>query len=135
MWKVVTSFNLNPPLKLFFYSPILANNNILLKIYCKNIVVAFLNCDFLLFILFFSSHHLSYILFFFFLLVFSPTHTYPTPFLYLPSFSFSSSFWIIFSAISLSLSLALSFLTFYFYLILEHSLPLSHTNKFSLIHT
>ena len=43
MWKVVTSFNLNPPPELFFYSPILANNNMLLKIYCENITVAFLN--------------------------------------------------------------------------------------------
>ena len=43
MWKIVTSSNLNPPLKLFFYSQILTNNNLLLKIYCKNIVVAFLN--------------------------------------------------------------------------------------------
>ena len=42
MWKVVISSNLNPPLKLFFYSSILANNNLLFKIYCKNIVVAFL---------------------------------------------------------------------------------------------
>ena len=50
MWKVVTSSNLNPPLKLFFYSPILANNNLLLKIYCENIVVAFINCHFLFFI-------------------------------------------------------------------------------------
>ena len=38
MWKVVTSSNLNPPLKLYFYSPILANNNMLLKIYCENIM-------------------------------------------------------------------------------------------------
>ena len=38
MWKVVTSSNLNPPLKLFFYLPILTNNNLLLKIYCENIV-------------------------------------------------------------------------------------------------
>ena len=43
MWKVITSSNLNPPLKLFFYSPILANNNLLLKIYFENIVVAFFN--------------------------------------------------------------------------------------------
>ena len=43
MWKVVTSSNLNPSLKLFFYLSILANNNLLLKIYCENIVVAFLN--------------------------------------------------------------------------------------------
>ena len=59
MWKVVTSSNLNPLLKLFFYSPILSNNNPLLKIYCENIVVAFLNCNFLFFILFFPSHHLD----------------------------------------------------------------------------
>ena len=38
MWKVVTSFNLNSLLKLFFYSQILTNNNLLLKIYCENIV-------------------------------------------------------------------------------------------------
>ena len=43
IWKVVTSSNLNSPLKLFFYSPILANNNLLLKIYYENIVVVFLN--------------------------------------------------------------------------------------------
>ena len=55
IWKVVTSFNVNPPLKLFFYSLILANNNLLLKIYCENIVIAFLNCHFLFFILFFLS--------------------------------------------------------------------------------
>ena len=55
MWKVVTSSNLNPPLKLFFYSLILANNNLLLKVYCENIVVTFLNCHFLFFILFFRS--------------------------------------------------------------------------------
>ena len=101
MWKVVTNFNLNLLLKLFFYSSILANNNLLLKIYCENIMITFLNCHFLFFILFFSSHHLSSIsssfFFSFFLLVFSPPHTYPTPFLYLPSFSFSSSFQIIFS--------------------------------------
>ena len=56
MWKVVISSNLNPPLKLFFYSPILANNNLLLKIYCENIVVTFLNCNFFFFfILFFQT--------------------------------------------------------------------------------
>ena len=38
MWKVVTSFNLNLLLKLSFYSPILTDNNLLLKIYCYNIV-------------------------------------------------------------------------------------------------
>ena len=38
MWKVVTGSNLNPLLKLFFYSLILINNNLLLKTYCKNSV-------------------------------------------------------------------------------------------------
>ena len=42
MWKVVTSSNLNSLLKLFFYSPILTNNNLFLKIYYENIVVTFL---------------------------------------------------------------------------------------------
>ena len=55
MWKVVINSNLNLPLKLFFYSSILANNNRLLKIYSENIVVAFLNCLFLFFILFFQT--------------------------------------------------------------------------------
>ena len=48
MQKVVTNSNLNLPLKLFFYSLILTNNNLLLKIYCENIVVAFLNGHFLI---------------------------------------------------------------------------------------
>ena len=53
MWKVVTSYNVNPSLKLFFYLLILANNNLLLKIYCENIVITFLNCHFL-FLYYFS---------------------------------------------------------------------------------
>ena len=76
MWKVVTNSNLNLPLKLFFYSPILANNNMLLKIYCENIVVAFLNCHFLFFILFFLSIS-SIHFFFFYSCFFSTTHVYP----------------------------------------------------------
>ena len=65
MWKVVINSNLNSLLKLFFFSPILTNNNLLLKIYCENIVVKFLNQDFLFFILFFIlSFH-------------SPPHTCP----------------------------------------------------------
>ena len=55
MWKVITSSNLNLPLKLYFYLPILANNNMLLKIYCENIVVEFLNCPF--FFSFLSFYH------------------------------------------------------------------------------
>ena len=79
MWKVATSSNLNPPLKLFFYSPILAYNNLLLKIYCENIVVVFLNYHFLFFILFFLSHHLSSIRFFFFFFVSTTllSHSFP----------------------------------------------------------
>ena len=67
MWKVVTSYNVNSPLKLFFYLLILANNNLLLKIYCENIVIAFLNCHFLFFILFFLSFIYTFFSFSFFL--------------------------------------------------------------------
>ena len=113
MWKVVISSNLNPPLKLFFYSPVLANNNLLLKIYCENIVIAFLNCHFLFFILFFlsiSSIRFFFFFSFFFSLVFSPPHTYihssSLLFLFLlDSRSLSSAF-----SLSLSLSLFLLFL-------------------------
>ena len=90
MWKVVTSSNLNPPLKLFFYLPILINSNLLFKIYYKNIVVVFFNYDFLFFILFFflSFHFHPYTFHFFFsfffFLFFSSTQVsnlYP-PFFY-----------------------------------------------------
>ena len=84
MWKIVISFNLNPPLKLFFYSPILTNNNLLLKIYCENIVVTFLNCHFLFFILFFLSLFHSY---FFSPGFFSTTHVSHS-YLYQPFFFF-----------------------------------------------
>ena len=59
MWKIVTNSNLNPPLKLFFYSPILTNNNLLFKIYCKNIVVVFpfFHPYVSFFFLFFFLHH------------------------------------------------------------------------------
>ena len=71
MWKVVTSSNLNPLLKLFFYSPILTNNNLLLKIYCENIVVIFFNQDFILFFfLSFHFHPYTFHFFFFLFLVF-----------------------------------------------------------------
>ena len=122
MWKVVTNFNLNPPLKLFFYSPILTNNNLLLKIYCENIVVTFLNQDFLLFILFLISlisFH-SYVSFLF--SCFSPPHT--LSYLYPPLllFFFSPPFKNILAALILSLSLSLSlsyFFIFYFYFLLD----------------
>ena len=85
MWKVVTSSYLNLLLKLFFYSSILINNNILLKIYYENIIVTILKYDILFFILFlfslFSFH--PYVFFFFFSLRYL-LHTHcisiPTPF-------------------------------------------------------
>ena len=91
---------MNSPLKLFFYLSILANNNILLKIYCENNEVAFLNCDFFYSLYYFSF--LSSISFFLFLFscFFSCTHVYPL----------------------LSLSTILIFL---FYFIPEHILQLS----------
>ena len=55
MWKILTSSNLNLQLKLFFYLPILTNNNLLFKIYCENIVVTFLNQHFFIIILFLLS--------------------------------------------------------------------------------
>ena len=110
IWKVVTSFNVNPPLKLFFYLLILANNNLLLKIYYENIVIAFLNCHFL-FLYYFSFLNYIHTFLFFFLLVFSPPHTYPTHIFIYTSLSFSSSFQISLSpALSLKLSLFLLFL-------------------------
>ena len=78
MWKVVTSFNLNSPLKLFFYSSILTNNNLLLKIYCKNIVkilCQYFSIRIFYFLYYFSSFHfiffhVSFLFFFFLFLVF-----------------------------------------------------------------
>ena len=108
MWKIVTSSNLNPPLKLFFYSPILVNNTLLLKIYYENIVIAFL-IAISYFLYYFSKLNyihtfLSFFFLFSFLLVFSPPFTYPTLISIYLSFSFSSSF-----RIFLSLAPALSF--------------------------
>ena len=122
MWKVIISSNLNPPLKLYFYLPILANNNMLLKIYCENIVVEFLNCYFFFFSFFLSSiSFFSFLSFFFFFsLHFSAPHLYthispssPFIFLYFPLDSRTS--------LSLSFSSSLSQLFFFFfYLILTH---------------
>ena len=67
MWKVVTSSNFNPPLKLFFYLQILTNNNLLLKIYCENIVK----------ILWQYFHSFIHMFHFFFSCFFCPTHVYP----------------------------------------------------------
>ena len=119
IWKVVTSFNVNPPLKLFFYSLILANNNLLLKIYCENIVVAFL--FFFLIIFPFLITSIRFSRFFFFSSWIFLHHTrIPlislSTLLFLFLVHFGSHF------LQLSLSSSLFFYFFYFYLILEHSL-------------
>ena len=131
MWKIVISSNLNPLLKLYFYSPILANNNMLLKIYCENIVVEFLNCHFFFFyILFFLSFFLSIIhKFFFFLLIFLhhtriPIYPYPLPF-----FSFTFHFP---EPSSLFLSPALFLNSFFFFFKFFCLIP-THYPTFSVI--
>ena len=93
MWKVVISSNLNPPLKLFFYSPILTNNNLLLKIYCENIVKIlwqyFSIRIFYFYIIFLPF--ISFLFFFFLFLVFllHTRHTAPLLFIF---FSTSRAF-------------------------------------------
>ena len=85
MIKIDTNFNFNILLKLFFslskkiifFSPILANNNRPLKIYCEKIVIIFHYSFFLFFPSFFILHttFLSSSFFpFFFPLNFSSTH-------------------------------------------------------------
>ena len=120
MWKVVISSNLNPLLKLFFYSPILYNNNLLLKIYYENIVIAFLNCNFLFFILFFPSHHLdTFLLLFFFSWFFlHHPHIPLLSFIYLLFLSL-----LVHSGSFLQLSLSLFFYFFYFYFTHTHTQP------------
>ena len=89
MWKVVTSSTLNSSLKLFFYSPILTNNNLLLKIYCENIVVIFLKIFHSLYyfsflnLYFIHTFLFSFFFSFFYFLFFSFTRC---PYLYPPSF-------------------------------------------------
>ena len=65
MIKIDTDFNFNVLLKLFFplskkiifFSPILANNNLPLKIYCENIVIKIeTNFNFNILIKLFFSH-------------------------------------------------------------------------------
>ena len=129
MWKVVTSSNLNSLLKLFFYSPILTNNNLFLKIYYENIVVTFLKYDFLFFILFLLSLFSFHPYVFFFLRYLLHTRcpiSVPTPllFLFLPHSSLknvpalSTSFFLFLFFFSPALSLCFPF---FFYLIPEQS--------------
>ena len=89
MWKIISSSNLNSLLKLFFYSSILANNNLLLKIYCKNIMVTFLNGIFHFFLSFYHPY-ISFSFSFSFLLIF--LHHTRIPIISILSFSFLSFF-------------------------------------------
>ena len=78
MIKIDTDFNFNILLKLFFslskkiifFSPILANNNLPLKIYCEKIVIIFHSSFFLFSPSFFILHTRHFFIFFssFFLL-------------------------------------------------------------------
>ena len=84
MWKVVTSFNLNLSLKLFFYSPILTNNNLLLKIYCEKYYGSIFQLGFFIFYIVFlpfisfsSTFHFFFSFFFF--LFFSSTQVSSPP--------------------------------------------------------
>ena len=83
--------------KIIFFSPILTNNNLSLKIYCENIMIAFLNFNFSFFILFFPYFFTFFSsifpsIFSFFSLFFSPPHTYPSNYFFLFLFSFLSPF-------------------------------------------
>ena len=99
----------------------------LLKIYCENIVIIFLNQDFLLFILFLFSLISFYPYISFFFSYFSPPHTlsylYPPPPLIL--FSFSPSFKNIpVSSHSLFFSPALALCFFFFFPFLHTRIPI-----------
>ena len=93
MQKVVTSYNLNPPLKLIFYSSILTNNNLLLKICYENIVkilLQYFSIRIFYFLYYFSSfpfifihRFISFFSFFFFLFFSSTQDTQPPSFYFL----------------------------------------------------
>ena len=120
IWKIVTSSNLNPLLKLYFYSPILANNNMLLKIYCENIVVEFLNYHFFFFIYYFSflSFYHPYASFLFFLLIFLH-HTCIPIYTILSLFVFSTFHFPKPPSLFLSPVLFLNFFFFFFHFLLN----------------
>ena len=88
---IYIDFNLNVLLQLFFslskqiifFSAILTNNNLPLKIYCENIVTVFLNFSFLFFILCFPYFILFFIHIFFFFPSFFLLHTRTLNFFFL----------------------------------------------------
>ena len=82
MIKIDTDFNFNVLLKLcfslfkkiIFFSPMLANNNLPLKIYCEKIVIIFHSSFFLFFPSFFYPPHIAFLSF----LSFFPPFFFPT---------------------------------------------------------
>ena len=139
-----TNFNLNILLKLFFslskkiifFSPILTNNNLSLKIYYENIVIAFPSFfSFFFFSLFFSPpdmYHISFFSPFFFPSIFL-LHTRTLTLFFSPSFLFfpttSSKLQnVLESSLSSSFFYFSSFLPFLLALHLKVSFPLSHQN-------
>ena len=62
----------------YYFSLVLANNKQPLRIYCENIIVAFLSFNFLFFILFFSFSFIHTFIYIFFPLFFSSTHVFFT---------------------------------------------------------
>ena len=95
MIKIETNFNFNILLKLFFslskkiifFSQILANNNLPLKIYCEKIVIAFHSSFFFFSPSFFILHTHTAFLFLFFPFFYSSTHV-PLHFSFFTSFFF-----------------------------------------------
>ena len=133
MQKVVTSSNLNPSLKLFFYSPILTNNNLLLKIYYENIVKILqqhFSIRIFYFLYYFSFFHFTFnhtfYFFFFFFFFFSSTRCpLSLPLFYSSFLPHSPSFIRTFQELFLSLAP----LSLFFFLL--DSKTLSVIRKFS----
>ena len=129
MIKIDTDFNVNVLLNLFFSlskkiifsSPILANNNLPLKIYCENIAISFPISFSFLFFLFFSplflssTHVVPHFFFSFFYLL--HTHTLTLLFFYFfPLLQPTTS--------SKLRTFQLSFFLFFFFFFLSSFLPL-----------
>ena len=142
-WLVVIGSNLNLTLRLHFFPTIITSYNLPLKIYCKNVVdISFPLwkyggniSQFWFLILYINIYIYIYIFFFihmcFFSLVFSPPHAYTYPYIYLHFFFFFLFVFLVLDLQNISPVLPLSLSVTH----TQISLPLSHTNKFSLSYT
>ena len=134
MWKVITSSNLNPPLKLFFYSPILTISQLgffilyIISSFSFFFFFFFLHVCLYLFIFPFFSFFFSLIqevLSFSFFFFFLPPYTFVLISLSPPSFlSFSPSFKKCFHSLFFYSSSRSLFFYFYFYFYLISEQPL-----------